>query len=144
MSSSRIASVSDLGVLATLRRGVQISPQIVHGIGWTLLLAVLAAAGRVVVPLAVQSVIDHGILAHGGPDGRRVAWTIGLGDGSDAGAAHAEASSVSGAAARSAAAGSTAARSAAAGSAATSSAAPPSSAATSSAAWSARRRASAS
>ena len=78
MSGSRIASVSDLGVLATLRRGVAISPQIVQGIGWTLLLAVLAAAGRVVVPLTVQSIIDHGILADGGPDGGHVARTIGL------------------------------------------------------------------
>ena len=31
--SSRIASVSDLGVVATLKRGVQISPQIVQGVG---------------------------------------------------------------------------------------------------------------
>jgi len=76
--SSRIASVSDLGVVATLKRGVQISPQIVQGVGWTLLLAVLAAAGRVVVPLTVQNIIDHGILADGGPDGGLVARTIGL------------------------------------------------------------------
>ncbi|GAA1969351.1 ABC transporter ATP-binding protein [Isoptericola halotolerans] len=73
MSDSRIATTSDLGVLATLRRGVQISPQIVQGLWLTLALAVLAAAGRVVVPLAVQQTIDEGILADGGPEPTRVA-----------------------------------------------------------------------
>ncbi|PZR52476.1 ABC transporter ATP-binding protein [Xylanimonas oleitrophica] len=76
--SARIASASSLGVMATLRRGVQISPQIVQGIGWTLALAVLAAAGRVVVPLAVQGTVDDGILAEGGPDAGRVATMVGL------------------------------------------------------------------
>ncbi|GAB2473737.1 ABC transporter ATP-binding protein [Xylanimonas ulmi] len=76
--SARIESTSGLGVLATLRRGAQISPQIVEGLGWTLLLAVLAAGGRVVVPLAVQATIDDGILAEGGPDGGRVAALLGL------------------------------------------------------------------
>ncbi|WP_407317954.1 ABC transporter ATP-binding protein [Isoptericola halotolerans] len=78
MSESRIASASELGVLATLRRGVEISPQIVHGIWLTLALAVLAAAGRVVVPLAVQRTIDDGILADGGPDATRVVLLTGL------------------------------------------------------------------
>jgi ABC-type multidrug transport system fused ATPase/permease subunit len=63
---------TERGVLATLRRGVQVSPQLVQGLGVTLLLATLAAAGKVVVPVAVQQVIDTGILAEGGPDTRRV------------------------------------------------------------------------
>lgn len=78
MSTSRIAAASELGVLATLRRGVQISPQIVDGLWLTLALAVLAAAGRVVVPVAVQRTIDDGILAAGGPDVGRVALLTGL------------------------------------------------------------------
>ncbi|MFE7405847.1 ABC transporter ATP-binding protein [Isoptericola sp. NPDC057559] len=78
MSESRIAAASELGVLATLRRGVQISPQIVDGLWVTLALAVLAAAGRVVVPVAVQRTIDDGILAAGGPDAGRVALLTGL------------------------------------------------------------------
>lgn len=73
MSATRIAAASELGVLATLRRGVQISPQIVDGLWLTLALAVLAAAGRLVVPVAVQRTIDDGILAAGGPDAGRVA-----------------------------------------------------------------------
>ncbi|SKC70572.1 ABC transporter ATP-binding protein [Krasilnikoviella flava] len=78
MSATRIAAASELGVLATLRRGVQISPQIVDGMWLTLALAVLAAAGRVVVPVAVQRTIDDGILAAGGPDAGQVALLTGL------------------------------------------------------------------
>lgn len=63
---------TERGVMATLRRGVQVSPQLVQGIGVTLLLATLAAAGKVVVPVAVQQVMDTGILAEGGPDTQRV------------------------------------------------------------------------
>jgi ABC-type multidrug transport system fused ATPase/permease subunit len=72
VSDSRIATASELGVLATLRRGVQISPQIVDGLWLTLAIAVLAAAGRVVVPVSVQRTVDDGILAAGGPDLGRV------------------------------------------------------------------------
>jgi ATP-binding cassette, subfamily B, bacterial len=69
---ARIASTSGLGVLATLRRGVQVSPEILDGWALTGVLAVLAAVGRVVVPIAVQQTIDTGILAPGGPDVQRV------------------------------------------------------------------------
>lgn len=65
-----------LGVLGTLRRGVQVSPQLVQGIGLTFLLAVVAAAGKVVVPVAVQQVMDTGVLADGGPDVRRVVTLV--------------------------------------------------------------------
>jgi ABC-type multidrug transport system fused ATPase/permease subunit len=49
----------------------------VQGIGLTFLLAVVAAAGKVVVPVAVQQVMDTGILADGGPDVRRVITLVG-------------------------------------------------------------------
>jgi len=64
------------GVMGTLRRGVEVSPQLVQGIGLTFLLATLAAAGKVVVPVAVQQVMDTGILADGGPDVRRVVTLV--------------------------------------------------------------------
>src|SRR5690606_28570472 len=70
---ARIESASRLGVLGTLRRGLEISPEIARGLWVTLLLASLAAAGRVVMPLAVQQTIDVGILADAGPDAGRVA-----------------------------------------------------------------------
>ena len=75
----RIERTSTLGGWATLRRGVQVSPQLVSGLWLTLLLALVAAAGRVVVPLAVQQTIDTGILAPGGPQPGRVALLVGLG-----------------------------------------------------------------
>ncbi|MBO0610509.1 ABC transporter ATP-binding protein [Myceligenerans salitolerans] len=71
-NGARIESVSGLGVLATLRRGIQLSPEMLNGVWITLGLAVLAAGGKVVVPLAVQRTIDDGILASGGPDAGRV------------------------------------------------------------------------
>ncbi|WP_431838191.1 ABC transporter ATP-binding protein [Cellulomonas sp. Y8] len=64
------------GVMGTLRRGIEVSPQLVQGIGVTFLLATLAAAGKVVVPIAVQQVMDTGILADGGPDVRRVVTLV--------------------------------------------------------------------
>lgn len=74
----RLESTSSLGSWATLRRGLQVSPQMRHGLGLTLLLALLAAAGRVVVPIAVQQTIDTGILTPEGPQLGRVALLVGL------------------------------------------------------------------
>lgn len=71
-AAGRIATASSLGVVGTLRAGVRVSPEIVAGLGLTLLLAVLAALGRVVVPVAVQQSIDTGLLAPGGVDAGRV------------------------------------------------------------------------
>jgi ATP-binding cassette subfamily B protein len=75
---ARIESTSSLGVFATLRRGIEISPEIARGMWVTLGLASLAAVGRVVVPLAVQQTIDVGILADAGPDVGRVALLASL------------------------------------------------------------------
>ncbi|PFG38187.1 ABC-type multidrug transport system fused ATPase/permease subunit [Georgenia soli] len=72
--SSQISAASELGVVATVRRGLQLSPAMTEGLRVTLLLALVATAGRVVVPVVVQQATDHGILAPGGPDVTRVAW----------------------------------------------------------------------
>ncbi len=77
-SGARLETTSSLGALATLRRGLEISPEITRGIGVTLLLAVLATAGRIVVPIAVQQTVDTAILADGGPRVDRVAQQVGL------------------------------------------------------------------
>src|SRR5919112_6876594 len=53
---------------AILRRGAQLSPELSDGIGVTLVLALVATAGRVLVPIAVQQSVDRGINAAGGPD----------------------------------------------------------------------------
>jgi ATP-binding cassette subfamily B protein len=56
------------GAFATLRRGLRMMPEFRRGLPVTFLLALLATAGRVVVPIAVQQVIDRGLAAPGGPD----------------------------------------------------------------------------
>jgi len=65
--TSRIAS-SELGTLDTLRRGLQLSPELRRGLWVTVVLAGIAALGRVLVPFVVQQATDNGILAEGGPD----------------------------------------------------------------------------
>ncbi|MCO6005901.1 ABC transporter ATP-binding protein/permease [Actinoallomurus purpureus] len=54
--------------LATLRRGLRLTPEFRRGIAGTLLLALVATAGRVVVPVAVQQTLDRGLRTHGGAD----------------------------------------------------------------------------
>jgi putative ABC transport system ATP-binding protein len=76
--STAISSTSHLGTRDTLRRGLELSPELRRGLAVTLLLAALTTAGRVVVPLAVQQVTDHGLLAEGGPDTALVWRYVGL------------------------------------------------------------------
>ncbi|MEP7054329.1 MAG: ABC transporter ATP-binding protein [Actinomycetota bacterium] len=52
----------------TLRRGLKLTPEFRIGLPMTLFLAIVATAGRIVVPIAVQQTIDHGLRARGGPD----------------------------------------------------------------------------
>ena len=75
---AEIASASELGTIATLKRGFQISPEVARGLWLTLLLAVGGAVGRTVVPITVQRVIDDGILSDGGPDFNQVIRLAGL------------------------------------------------------------------
>jgi ABC-type multidrug transport system fused ATPase/permease subunit len=58
----------DIGALETIRRGVAYSPELREGLGFTLFLAVVASLGQVVVPIAVQQTLDHGLRGEGGPD----------------------------------------------------------------------------
>src|SRR6478736_4573697 len=47
----------------TLKRGVELSPEIRRGIGVTIALAVLSTVGKLLVPFVVQRTTDEGILA---------------------------------------------------------------------------------
>ena len=49
------------GSVATLLQGLRVAPEFRAGLPVTLALALLSTAGRVVVPLAVQQTIDHGL-----------------------------------------------------------------------------------
>ncbi|GAA1233354.1 ABC transporter ATP-binding protein [Oryzihumus leptocrescens] len=66
--TSGIDSSAQLGTADTLRRGVELSPELRKGIGVTLALALVSTIGRVLVPFVVQQTTDRGILAPGGPD----------------------------------------------------------------------------
>ncbi|UQU63115.1 ABC transporter ATP-binding protein/permease [Couchioplanes caeruleus] len=61
------AAVVEEGTLATVRRGVALSPELRPGLAGTLALAFLSMAGRVAVPIAIQQGLDRGIRAPGGP-----------------------------------------------------------------------------
>ena len=56
------------GALATVRRGLRLSPELRPGLAGTIVLAFVQMGGRVAVPIAVQQGIDHGIRGTGGPD----------------------------------------------------------------------------
>ena len=59
------------GSFAVLAHGLRLAPEFRAGLRTTLLLALLSTAGRIVVPVAVQQTIDHGLqAAH--PDRRLV------------------------------------------------------------------------
>jgi putative ABC transport system ATP-binding protein len=57
------------GAIVTFRRAFRMAPEFSSGMWFTLFLAVLSTAGRVVVPVAVQQTIDHGL---GGGSGTKV------------------------------------------------------------------------
>jgi putative ABC transport system ATP-binding protein len=65
------------GALATIRRGLTLSPELRFGLGMTLVLAAVATAGRIIVPIAVQQVLDGG-LAPGEVDLAFVSRMIGM------------------------------------------------------------------
>jgi ATP-binding cassette, subfamily B, bacterial len=52
----------------TIRRGLALSPELRVGLAGTLVLSLVAMAGRVAVPVAVQQAIDRGLRAEGGPN----------------------------------------------------------------------------
>ena len=65
------------GAIATLRRGLRLVPELRRGLGVTLLFGLIATAGRVVVPLAVQQTLDRGLLSPEGPDLGLLSWIVG-------------------------------------------------------------------
>ncbi|MET3960344.1 ATP-binding cassette subfamily B protein [Marmoricola sp. OAE513] len=59
-------SGENISAWQTLKRGVEISPELREGFWGTITLALIGTAGRVVVPIAVQKTLDRGV---NGPDG---------------------------------------------------------------------------
>ncbi len=75
-SGTRMDTGEDIGAIDTIRRGVRISPELTDGLGLTLLFAVLASVGQVIVPIAVQQTLDRGL---GGPGGADVGFVVRMG-----------------------------------------------------------------
>ncbi len=72
MSTISGAATADESAWTTLRRGLALSPEFRRGLPLTLALAVVATAGRVLVPVAVQQTVDSGLLGGGDVDVARV------------------------------------------------------------------------
>ena len=53
------------GAMKTIRRGLSLSPELRIGLAGTIAIAVVATAGRVVVPIAIQQIIDGGFVEGG-------------------------------------------------------------------------------
>ena len=68
----------DEGTLATVRRGLALSPELRPGLAGTIALALVQMAGRVAVPIAIQQGIDRGVRAPGGPDLQVVTLVVAL------------------------------------------------------------------
>jgi ATP-binding cassette subfamily B protein len=77
MTVEALERADERGSFATLAHGLRLAPEFRAGLPLTLSLAVLSTAGRVVVPLAVQQTIDHG-LSGPQPDLGLVRWACAL------------------------------------------------------------------
>src|SRR5450755_2002576 len=74
-SVSEIALSARTSLWRTVRRGLQVAPEITQGLWVTVAIALVSTAGRVVVPVAVQLTIDRGIR---GPHGARPGLVLAL------------------------------------------------------------------
>ncbi|HEU5159658.1 MAG TPA: ABC transporter ATP-binding protein [Streptosporangiaceae bacterium] len=63
------ATAREEGALRTVRRGLRLSPEFRAGLAGTILLAVVATVGRLVVPIAIQQTVDKGLRGAGTPGG---------------------------------------------------------------------------
>ncbi|HIY24988.1 MAG TPA: ABC transporter ATP-binding protein/permease [Candidatus Brachybacterium merdigallinarum] len=77
-STLGVETTTDETAWQTVRRGLALTPAALQGLWITLLLAVVATAGKVVVPIAVQTILDRGIIAPEQPDVAFVAGAAGL------------------------------------------------------------------
>ncbi|NYG57944.1 ABC-type multidrug transport system fused ATPase/permease subunit [Nocardioides daedukensis] len=71
---STVDSGESIKAMATIRRGMEISPELRQGLGLTLFLAVLSTVGQLVVPIVVQQTLDRGLDGPQGPDTGFMLW----------------------------------------------------------------------
>ncbi|MEU6794510.1 ABC transporter ATP-binding protein [Nonomuraea wenchangensis] len=75
MTVQGIHGNTERSALATVRQGLSLTPEFRKGLGVTLALAVVATAGKIIVPIAVQQTIDQG-LKSGRPDVAYITWAV--------------------------------------------------------------------
>jgi ATP-binding cassette, subfamily B, bacterial len=76
--TARPTDAPETGAWETLRRGLRLSPELRVGLGATLVLALVATAGRAIVPIVVQLTVDEGLGGGTGPvDTTVVATAVG-------------------------------------------------------------------
>ncbi|MGH3370740.1 MAG: ABC transporter transmembrane domain-containing protein, partial [Nocardioidaceae bacterium] len=68
LATTRMDTGEAISARRTIARGIELSPELKEGFWGTLVLAVVATLGRVVVPIAVQQTLDRGLAGPGGPD----------------------------------------------------------------------------
>ena len=61
-TTTRLTSTFETeGAMTTIRRGLSLSPELRRGLPGTIAIAFAATGGRVIVPVAVQKIIDGGL-----------------------------------------------------------------------------------
>ena len=63
----RVEAAKKESAMSTIRRGLSLSPELRRGLFGTIAIAIVATAGRIIVPVAIQQIIDGG-LQDGGAD----------------------------------------------------------------------------
>jgi ATP-binding cassette, subfamily B, bacterial len=71
-ATSEEAALAEAGAVAVLRRGLRATPELRVGLAFTLAAAVTTAAGKLLVPILIQQILDRGVLG----DGFRAGFTI--------------------------------------------------------------------
>lgn len=72
-AGTRFDTGEEMAPVETIRRGLAVSPELKEGLPLTLVLAVVASFGQVIIPIAVQQTIDRGLR---GPDGPDVSFVV--------------------------------------------------------------------
>jgi ATP-binding cassette, subfamily B, bacterial len=57
--------ILDVGAVEVLRRGLRVTPELRRGLGATVALAIVTAAGKLAVPVLIQQILDRGVLDGG-------------------------------------------------------------------------------
>jgi len=59
-------NVTEMSSIGVLRRGLAMSPELRDGLGVTILMALSAAVGRLIIPILIQQILDKGVLGSAG------------------------------------------------------------------------------